>query len=108
MGSSRPLFRPPYGAYSQAFTSWLRQDEDGPTMVLWDICPDDWALPGTDVIARTVLEHAKPGSIVTLHDGGGDRSQTAHALPIIIDGLLEKGFRLVTVDELIASGSGPA
>jgi peptidoglycan/xylan/chitin deacetylase (PgdA/CDA1 family) len=39
-----------------------------------------------------------------MHDGGGDRTQTAEALPAVVEGLLERGYELVRVDELLAGG----
>jgi peptidoglycan/xylan/chitin deacetylase (PgdA/CDA1 family) len=48
-----------------------------------------------------VLRQVRPGSIVLLHDGGGDRSQTAEALPAIVEGLLAQDYRFVVVDDLI-------
>jgi peptidoglycan/xylan/chitin deacetylase (PgdA/CDA1 family) len=92
------LFRPPYGSRTPQVLTWLA--EVAPTAVLWDVAPDDWTMPGTDVIADTVLEHVQNGSIVLLHDGGGDRSQTVAALPMIIEGLLARDFSLVLVDDL--------
>jgi peptidoglycan/xylan/chitin deacetylase (PgdA/CDA1 family) len=70
------------------------------TVVLWDVDTSDWATPGADAIASTAVEQAGPGSIVLMHDGGGDRSQTAEALPAIIENLLGRGLRLVRVDDL--------
>ena len=57
-------------------------------------------MPGPEVIAERALEGAWDGSIVLFHDGGGDRSQTAAALPDVIEGLEARGYRLVTVAEL--------
>ncbi|MET8139670.1 polysaccharide deacetylase family protein [Sphaerisporangium sp. NPDC005288] len=92
------LFRPPYGSRTSAILSWLVDLET--TTVLWDVEPFDWAMPGTDVIVGRVLAEARAGSIVLLHDGGGDRSQTVAALPRIIEGLLDQDYRLVTIDAL--------
>ena len=94
------LFRPPYGSRSPEILRWLAAQAAG-TVVLWDVDAGDWALPGADVIARTVVEQARPGSIALLHDGGGDRSQTAEALPAIIEGLLDRGYRFQRVDALM-------
>lgn len=63
--------------------------------------PSDWSMPGAGVIARTVLEQTRPGSIILLHDGGGDRSQTVAALPMIIEGLLARGYSFALVDDLV-------
>jgi peptidoglycan-N-acetylglucosamine deacetylase len=94
------LFRPPYGSRTPQVVGWLGETDS--TVVLWDIEADDWAMPGTDMISRTILDGVQPGSIILLHDGGGDRSQTVAALPDIIEGLLERGFRFVSVDDLVA------
>jgi peptidoglycan/xylan/chitin deacetylase (PgdA/CDA1 family) len=99
------LFRPPYGSRNPEVAGWLAEMVS--TIVLWDVAPDDWSMPGTDTIARIVLERARPGSIVLLHDGGGERSQTVAALPAIIEGLLSRGYRLVLVDDLVPA-TGPA
>jgi peptidoglycan-N-acetylglucosamine deacetylase len=97
-GDGPALFRPPYGSRSADILSWLV--ELGTTTVLWDVEPFDWALPGSDVIAERVLADVRPGSVILLHDGGGDRSQTVAALPSIIERLLGDGYEFVTVDQL--------
>ncbi|MET8249528.1 hypothetical protein ABZV31_37295 [Streptomyces sp. NPDC005202] len=63
--------------------------------------PDDRSMPGADAVARIVLDQVAPGSIVLLHDGGGDRSQTVAALPAVIKGLLERGYRFTLVDAMV-------
>ena len=67
------------------------------------IDPLDWGRPGTKEIVDRTVEYAqrRQGNIVLLHDGGGDRSQTIAALPQIIDTLRAKGFRFVTIHELL-------
>lgn len=65
----------------------------------------DWARPGAPAIARNILTQAQAGSIVLLHDGGGDRSQTVEALAAIMEGLLERGYEFTTVDALAAGRS---
>ena len=93
------LFRPPYGSRTPEVMAWLAASD--PTVVLWDVEAADWSMPGTDAIARAVLEQTRPGSIILLHDAGGDRSQTVGALPAIIEGLLERGFGFVHVDDFV-------
>jgi peptidoglycan-N-acetylglucosamine deacetylase len=100
-GAAPTLFRPPYGSRTPEVLRWLA--ESGLTTVLWDVAPDDWQLPGADTIAARVLDEARPGSIVLLHDSGGDRSQTVAALAPIIEGLLGRGFTFVPVDRLRAA-----
>jgi peptidoglycan-N-acetylglucosamine deacetylase len=74
------------------------------TVGLWDVDTGDWTLPGAPAIAATVLDQTRPGSIVLMHDGGGDRSDTAEALPAVIEGLLARGYRFARVDELVQAG----
>jgi peptidoglycan/xylan/chitin deacetylase (PgdA/CDA1 family) len=58
-------------------------------------------------IVRRVLGDAKPGAIVLLHDAGGPRSQTVAALPEIIRKLRHRGYRLVTVPQLLLDDPPP-
>ena len=70
-------------------------------MVLWSADTRDYTLPGVQVIVQRALEGARPGAIILMHDGGGDRSQTIAALPAIIAGLHKRGLRPVTVPRLM-------
>jgi len=102
-GADRPrFFRPPYGSRTPEVLRWL--GELNTTTVLWDVAPDDWAMPGAQTIATGVVNETTDGSIVLLHDGGGDRSQTVAALPSIIESLLDRGFEFVRVDDLAHPG----
>jgi peptidoglycan-N-acetylglucosamine deacetylase len=96
-GVTPTLFRPPGGGWSDqvvAIASTM-----GCRVVLWSVDPRDWA-PGRTAkgIARSVLSHVEAGSIVLMHDGGGDRTATIRALPRIIRGIRRMGLRLVTVE----------
>lgn len=93
------LFRPPYGFYDRQTMATLRRLHM--LMVLWSIDPGDWRLPGVGAIVASVLSAARPGAIVIMHDGGGDRSQTVAALPAIIRGLRRRRYRLVNVPQLL-------
>jgi peptidoglycan/xylan/chitin deacetylase (PgdA/CDA1 family) len=104
LGAPYPrLFRPPFGVYDAATLRLLR--EKGMLMVLWTVETDDYELPGAEAIATRVLEEVSPGAIVLMHDGGGDRSETVAALPQIIEGLRDRGYRLVTVPQLVLDAS---
>jgi peptidoglycan/xylan/chitin deacetylase (PgdA/CDA1 family) len=72
--------------------------EFGDRTVLWSVDPADWQ-PGVTAnqLVQRVLAAARPGAIVLLHDGGGDRSATVAALPAIIDGLRRLGLTLTVV-----------
>jgi peptidoglycan/xylan/chitin deacetylase (PgdA/CDA1 family) len=97
-GAAPTYFRPPYGSRTPAVLRSLTGL--GTKVALWDVDTEDWAMPGPEVIARTVLRRTGPGSIVLMHDGGGDRSHTVAALPVIIEGLLARGLEFVRVEEL--------
>lgn len=98
-GATGRMFRSPYGAFEAQ--QWVDATDLISMNVLWSIDTEDWRRPGPDKIHDAVLEHAKNGSIVLMHDGGGDRSQDVDALPRIIDDLKNEGFTFVTVSELI-------
>ena len=57
------------------------------------IDPDDWQDPGVDAIVKSAMDqvHNREGRIVLLHDGGGDRTQTIQALPLLIGALRRRG-----------------
>jgi len=106
-GGSRPvLFRPPYGSFDA--TTMRQLAKLHLLMVLWSVDTGDYLEPGAGVIAERAIAAAKPGAIILMHDGGGNRSETIAALPRIITGLRAKGFKLVTVPELLAEDPPPA
>lgn len=80
----------PYGATDP--DTRQRAQQAGLKVVLWDVDPQDWRKPGADAIAADVSDAAHAGSIVLLHDGGGDRSQTVVALAKVLDALGAQGF----------------
>ncbi len=81
-GQDERLLRPPYGAANAHVR--LLASRLGYRVVLWDVDPQDWRRPGAAAIARRVLAGARPGKVVLLHDGGGDRSQTVAALRTVL------------------------
>ncbi|MFJ5265715.1 polysaccharide deacetylase family protein [Streptomyces sp. NPDC088387] len=97
-GERPDLMRPPYGSLTpRVMDMWTGFDEK---IAMWDVEVDDWAMPGADIIAERALSQARPGSVILMHDAGGDRSQTVEALPAIIEGLLERGLKPVTIPEI--------
>ncbi len=93
------LFRPPGGAYNSRVVGDAKAL--GMTTVLWNVDPRDWSNPGSGAIYSRVVSAARPGAIVVMHDGGGNRSETVAALPRIIRTLHGRGYRLVTVSKLL-------
>jgi hypothetical protein len=61
------------------------------------ISPQDWVFT---LCSQRVLAQTRPGAIILLHDGGGDRSQTVAALPIILRALRAERYQIVTVSTL--------
>jgi peptidoglycan-N-acetylglucosamine deacetylase len=90
------LFRPPGGWYDDALVQEARRQHM--RVVLWDVDPMDWK-QGVSAreITHNVLSDARAGSIILLHDGGGDAAHTVAALPKIIRGLRDRGLQFVPI-----------
>ena len=107
-GRSTTLFRPPYEAdsrpteISEVTPLLVSQDLDYLT-VMENIDPEDWAKPGAEVILQRIKQQRRNGSIILLHDAGGDRSQTVEALPRIIDYLRARGDQIVSLSTLLGT-----
>lgn len=96
-GAHPRLFRPPGGTWDAEMLEIARRL--GLRLVLWNVDGEDWRRGGPKgSIVRHVLGNVGPGSIVVLHDGGGDRSATVAALPDIIKGIRKKHLRLVAME----------
>jgi cellulose synthase/poly-beta-1,6-N-acetylglucosamine synthase-like glycosyltransferase/peptidoglycan/xylan/chitin deacetylase (PgdA/CDA1 family) len=117
LGVKPVLMRPPYAIDEAPDTA----DEVRPLEISQDmgfitvgdkIDPNDWhdnPRRSAQEIADDVLSNLPPcapanlrcGNIILLHDGGGDRSQTVKALEMILDGLHQRGYQVVTVADLL-------
>lgn len=101
-------FRPPFG--SQLYSVPLVLRERGKKNIFFDVDPRDWEMQDPSELTRRILGKIRPGSIILLHDSGGERSGTVQAVEMVVAELLARGFRFVTVSELLAlaegSGSG--
>jgi peptidoglycan-N-acetylglucosamine deacetylase len=98
-------FRPPYGSVSR--TVYAEAAASKTKLVLWDVDPEDWRRPPATIIANRVVNSARPGAVVLMHDGGGDRRYTVVALAMIIPRLQAQGYRFVTLDQLFAPKAKP-
>jgi peptidoglycan/xylan/chitin deacetylase (PgdA/CDA1 family) len=94
-------FRPPDGAVNSALID--RAHAENLVTVNWDVDPRDWADPGVAAIVSNVTQNAHNGSIVVMHDGGGDRHQTVAALPAILSHFEHRGYEFVPVEELLGN-----
>ena len=97
IGSQPTLFRPPYGSVT-AHQKRFIHDELGYEIILWEVDPLDWKNPGPNVVSSRILKETRPGSIVLAHD---IHAQTIQAMPATLTELEAKGFKFVTVSELL-------
>src|SRR6266446_2612857 len=96
-GTRPTLMRPPYGSITAREKRWIHE-EFGYDIILWDVDPYDWKRPGPAVVRVRILKETRPGSIVLSHD---IHPGTIEAMPSTFDELEAKGFKFVTVSELI-------
>ena len=97
-GVTPKIFRPPYGAFTArqraiAHAAW------GYRCILWDVDPLDWKVRNAEYVKNAILKATVSGSIILTHD---IHKTTVDAMPETIDALLAKGFKFVTVSELLA------
>ncbi|MCI8413512.1 MAG: polysaccharide deacetylase family protein [Clostridia bacterium] len=95
-GKKPDLFRPPFGDYSDALLE--EAEKQGLYTIQWDVDSLDWKDLSATAMAERVLKGVKNGSIVLMHNDG---KHTPEALPLIIEGLKNKGYSFKTIGELI-------
>ncbi|MDX3193273.1 polysaccharide deacetylase family protein [Streptomyces sp. MN03-5084-2B] len=95
------LFRPPNGKKLFALPHYLASHHR--TTVTWDVEPDSDGTPDAATVARTTVDQVRPGSIVLLHAMYASREPTRQALGPILDALKQRGFRFLTVSQLLAA-----
>lgn len=97
-GVTPKLMRPPYGAFNNSLIATMRSSY-GLTTVFWSVDPQDWKRPGASVVASRILSGAQNGSIILAHD---IHAPTIQAMYTVLPGLKLRGFKPVTVGQLIA------
>lgn len=97
-GHEASVVRPPYGYYNKTVMSAAERP-----LMLWTVDTNDWRGKAPGEIADYVIQQAKEGSVILMHD---QQTQTADAMEMIIPTLIEEGFRFVTVSELIRLTGG--
>jgi peptidoglycan/xylan/chitin deacetylase (PgdA/CDA1 family) len=90
--------RPPYGGLLQRQREMIYSQFGYPT-ILWSVDPLDWKRPGSSAVTSRILQATTAGSIILSHDL---HAGTVDAMPATLDGLLRRGFRFVTVSQLLA------
>lgn len=97
-GVKTTLMRPPGGNLGGSLAAYAQKL--GYTVTMWSADSEDYYV-SAPIIVDNVLKNTKPGGIVLMHDGGGDRNPTVEALPQVIDTLKRRGYRFVTIPELL-------
>jgi peptidoglycan-N-acetylglucosamine deacetylase len=97
-GTRPTLMRPPYGNLTARQKRWVH-DDFGYKIILWDVDPLDWRRPGPKVVCSRIVKETRAGSIILSHD---IHPGTIEAMPATLEQLQAKGFKFVTVSELIA------
>ncbi|PHM09287.1 polysaccharide deacetylase family protein [Nostoc sp. 'Peltigera malacea cyanobiont' DB3992] len=100
-GEKTSLFRPPGGFLNNGLAEYAKNEKY--VVMMWSEQSGDAERRSPQVpgLVKNVLKYAKPGAIVLLHDGGGNRSKSVKALPEMIAGLKTEGYRFVTIPQLL-------
>jgi peptidoglycan-N-acetylglucosamine deacetylase len=107
VGVKSNLFRPPGGRLKNGLVEYATKRKY--LIALWSVDPRDSHLPiKAEQIVEAVLKEIQPGGVILLHDGGGDRSATIKALPLLISQLRVKGYKFVTLPELVKLSGQPS
>jgi peptidoglycan/xylan/chitin deacetylase (PgdA/CDA1 family)/cellulose synthase/poly-beta-1,6-N-acetylglucosamine synthase-like glycosyltransferase len=99
LGVAPTHFRPPMGIMDNGMVQHAQRQKHA--VMLWSCDTKDWSGLSAQQIYEAVVKQAHPGGVVLLHDGGGDRSATVQALPLIIEHLRKQGYSFVTVPQLL-------
>ncbi len=89
--------RPPYGAVNARVKDLIFTEFGYPT-IMWSVDPQDWRRPGVSVVTSRLVNGVRPGSILLVHD---IHAPTIDAMPGTLDQILAKGYRFVTVSQLM-------
>ena len=90
-----PCLRPPYGSVDAYTGQWAAGH--GLSIMTWDASPQDWHRPPATEIADYIVQFARPGIVLLLHDGGGDRANTVRGLDMALERLADSGLRFEPV-----------
>ena len=98
-GKCPTLFRPPYGDYNNAVVKAVKSNNM--YCIQWDVDSLDWQDPSPQQIVDNITKKLKNGSIVLLHNGA---THTPEALPLVIEAILNEGYDIVPISEIIPKG----
>ncbi len=95
----KPIYlRPPYGSMTPALQHHI-SEKYGISTIYWSVDPLDWKIRDPQSVYDQIMKQVKPGAIVLAHD---IHATTVAAMPRLLDALIAKGYKFVTVSELIA------
>ena len=106
LGIKPAYYRPPGGKLGPNVIATAKAQ--GQQVLLWTVDTKDFTKPPPEAIVGSVLGQVKPGGVVLMHDGGGDRSATLAALPEVIDRLRADGYEFVLPDAVAPVPAAPA
>lgn len=101
-GAKPTLFRPPFG--KKLIGLPLAVERQGYRSVTWDVADGHADMVDGPSYARRILREIRPGSIILMHPMYRHNQAARDALPLVLDGLQEQGYRVVTVGELLGVG----
>ena len=90
-----PCLRPPYASVDAYTSEWAASH--GLSLIMWNVDPGDWRRPPAAEIADHIVQRAKAGAIILLHDGGGNRTRTVQGLDMALERLAGQGLRFEPV-----------
>jgi len=95
-GVSPTIFRPPFGGRNRQIDTIAQAQ--GMRTIMWSVDPRDWRNSSAKEMVQYVISRTRSGDNILFHEG---RRNTLSALPLIIQGLQERGFQFVTVSDLL-------
>jgi len=105
-GQTTKYFRPPKAWLTESEKKQIK--EMGYETVLWSLNSKDWVTFDDRYIVKYILRHVRPGDILLFHDSGGvfkpeggKRKETVKAVGLLIEKLRERGYRFVTISQLL-------
>jgi peptidoglycan-N-acetylglucosamine deacetylase len=105
-GTPVPFYRQPGGTWSPLVARAMEESRLSP--LRWTDDPRDWSRPGSETVVRRVVAQLKPGGVILMHDGGGDRTQSVEALRWLLDALPAAGWVPVIAPQQKLTGRNAA
>ena len=102
LGTKTKFFRAPKGLINDDVLRIAKEQDQ--LVIKWSITLEHRDSPTPHDMATRVIDKITPGGIILMHDGRLDRTRSIEALPVLIKGLQEKGYKFVTLSELLALG----